>query len=131
MVCKKHIWQKYGRCRGKQRYKCKICNKTSYEKDDNYMKQILDLILSFINNYSFKEYIWDKVVTYNENGEINEAYDAYRYKIIKETVSWKEFSKNINKMPSLNQPMAIFLCEPDIDALDWKEKTLRIFEVYK
>ncbi len=131
MICKEHKWQKYGHCRGKQRYRCKICGKTSFATNNNFMKQFLDLILSFINNYSSQNYIWDKVVVYDENNEITEADDAYKYKIIKETVHWKNFSKNINKMPSFTQPIAVFMCEPDVEASDWKEKTLRIFEVYK
>lgn len=132
MICKEHSWKKNGHSRGKQRYICKRCNKTSYEVNPNGIKKLLNFILDFINNYSDNnEFIWEEVIDRDESGQIIDTFNAYSYKISKMTVSWKEFKRQVDKMETFSQPIAIFMCEPDLESLDWKEKRLIAYEVYK
>lgn len=94
----KHNWVFNGKTiGGKQRYKCTECNKTCVEFSKDRAKLYYEHNLRLIHSHvdSDDNFIWDEVINYDENNEMEDAYEIPFYKIDKRTVTWKQFQRII------------------------------------
>lgn len=92
--------------------------------------KLLNLALELINSFPNEEdYVWEEAVEYDDEGNEQEAFCSYKYKVEKVKIPWTNFKKMVDSKKRFNKPLAVFLSEINPEK-DWREETLIVYEVY-